>query len=173
LLPAGSFALTLLTECRPATIGIGMRFVLWSVLVVLALGWNGAQAQSRVEMERCRAIADDSRRLKCYDAIQLSTSAPRSKYERLDLTDFKKYALTYRGDLVEVTGWVTPGPELLQLGSDEFDKTPIPVEYSLLARRDREDFLTACGTGCEATVQGRVKPVNFTTGIAADVLFVH
>ncbi len=106
-----------------------MRLVLWTVLVALGLGWNGAQAQSRVEMERCRAIADEARRLKCYDAIQLSTSAPRSKYERVDLGEFKKYALTYRGDLVEVTGWVTPGSELLQLGSDETDKTPIPVEF--------------------------------------------
>jgi hypothetical protein len=150
-----------------------MRLVLWTVLVVLELGWNGAQAQSRVEMERCRAIADETRRLKCYDAIQLSTSAPRSKYERVDLGEFKKYALTYRGNLVEVTGWITPGSELLQLGSDEADTTPVPVEFDNLSRRDREDFLTACGAGCEATVQGRVKPVNFTTGIAADVLFVH
>ncbi len=150
-----------------------MRLVLWSVLVVLALGSNGAQAQSRVEMERCRAIADEGRRLKCYDVIPLSTSAPRSKYERIDLSEFKKYALSYRGDLVEVTGWITPGPELLELGADEADKKPTPVEFDLLSRRDREDFLKACGPGCEATVQGRVKPANFTTGIAADALFVH
>lgn len=150
-----------------------MRLVLWTVLVALGLGWSGAWAQSRVEMERCRAIADDARRLKCYDAIQLSTSAPRSKYERVDLGEFKKYALSYRGDLVEITGWITPSTELLRLGSDENDDRPIPVEFATLSRRDRQDFLSACGDGCEATVQGRVKPVNFTTGIAADVLFVH
>jgi len=150
-----------------------MRLVLWTVLVALGLGWSGALAQSRVEMERCRAIADDARRLKCYDAIQLSTSAPRSKYERVDLGEFKKYALSYRGDLVEITGWVTPSAEILQLGFDEDDDRPIPVEFDALSRRDRQDFLSACGEGCEATVQGRVKPVNFTTGIAADVLFVH
>jgi hypothetical protein len=150
-----------------------MRSLLLAIFVLLGLGWSGAHAQSRVEMERCRAIADQVRRLKCYDAIQLSTSAPRSKYERVDLGEFKKYALSYRGDLVEVTGWVTRKGELLQFGIDESDQNPIPVEFDLLSRRDRQDFLDACGEACEATVQGRVKPVNFTTGIAADVLFVH
>jgi len=149
-----------------------MRIVAF-VLVVLALGSTGALAQSRVEMERCRAISDEARRLKCYDAIALSTSAPRSKYERVDLAEFRQFALSYRGDLVEVTGWITPAGELLQLGSDENDKSPVPVEYDALPRRDQQDFFSACGTGCEATVQGRVKPVNFTTGIVAEVVFVH
>jgi hypothetical protein len=151
-----------------------MRLIVLAFMAALGTVTAGpVRAQSRVEMERCRAIADETRRLKCYDAIELSTSAPRSKYERIDLGDFKKYALTYRGDLVEVTGWITPADALLELGFDETDKSPIPVEFDNLSRRDRQDFLTACGAGCEATVQGRVKPVNFTTGIAADVLFVH
>jgi hypothetical protein len=150
-----------------------MRLVFSLVLVVLGLGWNGAHAQSRVEMERCRAIADESRRLKCYDAIQLSTSAPRSKYERVDLGEFKKYALSYRGDLVELTGWVTPAGEILELRFDENDADPVPVEFDSLSRRDQQAFFEACGDGCEATVQGRVKPVNFTTGVVADVLIVH
>ena len=50
---------------------------------------------------------------------------------------------------------------------------PIPVDFDSLARRDREAFLEACGEGCEATVQGRVRPVNFTTGIVADTLIAH
>ena len=98
---------------------------------------------------------------------------PRSKYERVDLGEFKKYALSYRGDLVEVTGWVVPAGEILELGFDETDKSPVPIEFGSLSRRDQQDFFAACGEGCEATVQGRVKPVNFTTGIVADVLFVH
>ncbi len=150
-----------------------MRFVVSLILVVLGLGCGAALAQSRVEMERCRAIADEGRRLKCYDAIELSTSGPRTKYERVDLGEFKKYALSYRGDLVELTGWVVPAGDLLELGSDETDKSPVPLEFGSLSRRDREEFLAACGAGCEATVQGRVKPVNFTTGISADALFVH
>jgi hypothetical protein len=150
-----------------------MRLVLASALVLLVLGSTGALAQSRVEMERCRAISDEARRLKCYDAIELSTSAPRSKYERVDLSEFKQYALSYRGDLVEVTGWVRPADGLLKLGFDEKDEDPVPVEYDALSRRDRDAFFEACGSGCEATVQGRVTPVAFTTGIVADVLFVH
>jgi hypothetical protein len=150
-----------------------MRFVSLLVLVVLAPGMNGAHAQSRVEMERCRAIVDEARRLKCYDAIELSTSGPRSKYERVGLGEFKQYALSYRGDLVEVTGWITPAGELLQLGSDEEDKITVPIEYGSLPRRDQQDFFSTCGEGCEATVQGRVKPVNFTTGIVAEIIIVH
>jgi hypothetical protein len=143
------------------------------VLALLALGSAGAQAQSRVEMERCRAISDEARRLKCYDAIALSTSAPRSKYERVDLAEFKQFALSYRGDLIEVTGWVTPSGELLRLGTNEDDERPVPVEFDSMSRRDQQDFFETCGEGCEATIQGRVKPVNFTTGIVAEVIFVH
>jgi hypothetical protein len=149
-----------------------MRLVFAAVLVLFGLA-SSAFAQSRVEMERCRAIGDETRRLKCYDAIELATSAPRSKYERVDLGEFKQYALSYRGSLVEVTGWIRPAGELLELGLDENDADRIPVEYEALSRRDRDAFFEACGFGCEATVQGRVKPVAFTTGIVADVLFVH
>ena len=148
-------------------------FVLACVIGLAALAAGPVHAQSRVEMERCRAIADEGRRLKCYDAIQLSASQPRSKYERVDLAEFKKYALSYRGNLIEVTGWVVPAGEILELRSDEADDAPVPVEYDSLSRRDQEAFFSACGEGCEATVQGRVKPVNFTTGVVADVIFVH
>lgn len=148
-----------------------MRFVF--ALVLLALGVHGAVAQTRVEMERCRAIADATARLACYDAIQLSPSSALSKYEVLDLSELKSFALSYRGDLVEVSGWVTPGAELMEIGADAADKNTIPIDDDLLSRRDRQSFVEACGKGCEATVQGRVRPVNFTTGIVADTIFVN
>jgi hypothetical protein len=42
-----------------------------------------------------------------------------------------------------------------------------------LPRHERETFLEKCGSGCDATVQGRVRPVAFTTGIVADAIIVH
>lgn len=132
-----------------------------------------ATAQTRREMEVCRSISDEDRRLACYDAIELLGTS-RRKYEIIDLTELKGFALSYRGNLVEVGGWIRPGEEgLLFLGVDADDPHPLPVDFERLSRRDREDFLEACGGGCEATVQGRVRPVNFTTGIVADALIAN
>lgn len=144
------------------------------VLVFVATGLiaagGSAGAQTREDVLRCRSISDETRRLACYDAIEL-LGAPRSKYEILDLSELKGFALSYRGDLVEVVGWIRPGEqELLFLGTDQADPRPIPIDFQRLSRRDREDFLEACGGGCEGMVQGRVSPLNFTTGIVADTL---
>lgn len=131
-----------------------------------------AHAQTREDILRCREIVDTERRLACYDAIELSGS-PRSKYEVVDISELKGFALSYRGHLVEVQGWIKPGGDLLLLGVDEADQSTIPIDFQALPRRDREAFLQACAEGCEATVQGRVRPVNFTTGIVADALIAH
>jgi hypothetical protein len=150
-----------------------MRLVASIVSILIGLAWGGpVAAQTREDMQRCRSISEEARRLSCYDAIELAPG-PRSKYEIVDLAELKNFALSYRGDLVEVTGWIKPGEELFFLGVDEADGSPIPVDFDSLARRDREAFLNACGDGCEATVQGRVRPVNFTTGIVADTLVAH
>jgi hypothetical protein len=151
-----------------------MRFL--SVITILALGvaWAGAAgAQTREDMERCRAIETDERRLQCYDAIRLSPGAPRSKYESVPLDELKSFALSYRGQLVEVTGWITPGDDFLFLGLDESDERPMPIDYETMPRQQRQRFLDECGEGCPAAVQGRVRPVNFTTGIVADALIVR
>jgi hypothetical protein len=151
-----------------------MRFVSSVLAIAFAAAWTtGADAQTRREMEVCRSISDEGRRLACYDAIEL-LGATRRKYEILDLSELKSFALSYRGNLVEVGGWIEPGEEgLLFLGVDQADPEPMPVDFEQLSRRDREDFLEACGGGCEATVQGRVRPLNFTTGIVADALIAH
>jgi hypothetical protein len=147
-----------------------MRFVFSAMVLGLALAVGGAaEAQTREDMLRCRSIADEGRRLACYDAINL-LPASRSKYENVDLAELKGFALSYRGQLVEVTGWVKTGEELFSLGIDAADARPIPIDFNSLSRQDRQAFLEACGEGCEATVQGRVRPVNFTTGIVADTL---
>ena len=150
-----------------------MRLVASIVILLTGLVWGGlVQAQTLEDMQRCRAVSDETRRLGCYDAIELAPG-PRSKYEKVDLAELKGFALSYRGQLVEVTGWIKPGAELFFLGLDEADARPIPVDFDSLPRRDRQAFLDACGAGCEATVQGRVRPVNFTTGIVADTLIAH
>ena len=144
-------------------------------LCVLAAGLGasvGAAAQTREDMLRCRSISDEERRLACYDAVEL-TGNPRRKYEILDLTELKSFALTYRGDLVEVIGWIKPSDDFLFLGVDQADSEPLAIDFEAIPRRDREAFLRACGEGCEATVQGRVGPVNFTTGIVADTLIAR
>ena len=150
-----------------------MRLVLSLVLAALTLGMDGAHAQSRADMERCRAIQDPTRRLACYDAIDLAISLPRAKYQVVELSELKQFALSYRGDLVEVSGWIKPDGETLSLGTDEADTRPVPIEDEMLSRRDRQTFLSSCASGCRATVRGRVMPVNFTTGIVADALLVN
>ena len=147
------------------TIIIGLAFA--AILAGAAAGL----AQTRQDVERCRAINDSLRRLSCYDGIALTEPRPaRSKYETAALEELKAYALSYRGRYVEVTGWVTPGPDLFQLGSDSQDERPLPVDVDALDRRQRQAFEAECGAGCDATIQGRVGPVGFTTGVAADLL---
>jgi hypothetical protein len=74
---------------------------------------------------------------------------------------------------VEASGWIRPDRNYLFLGLDESDERPMPVEFEALPRRQRDDILEACGSGCEATVRGRVSPVNFTTGIVADDIILR
>lgn len=151
-----------------------MRIVYLVTLTVLVATFAGiAGAQTREEMERCRTIEDDARRLACYDAISLSTGPPRTKYEPVELEELKSFALSYRGQLVEVTGWLTRGDDFLFLGLDESDDRPVPINFESISRRDRRAFLEECGEACAAVVQGRVRPVNFTTGIVADTLVVR
>jgi hypothetical protein len=137
--------------------------------VLFGMVWAAAaQAQMHQELQRCRVIADDARRLACYDAIEPSAAAPRSKYEAIDLAELKAYALSFRGRFVEVSGSLRPERDylLLRLGSE--DEHPMPVAIETLPRRQRDDILEACSSGCSAIVRGRVRPLNFTTGIIAD-----
>jgi hypothetical protein len=151
-----------------------MRAVRLAVTFALLVAGGFGQAQTRADMERCRAIQDDARRLGCYDAIELAPSGPRRKYEPVELQELKDFALSYRGQLVEVDGWVKPGEEgLLFLGFDDADERPVPLDFDPLPRHEREMFLEQCGGGCRATVRGRVRPVNFTTGIVTDALIAH
>lgn len=146
-----------------------------TAILVACLGLAGsgtAAAQTLEDMQTCRAIADAARRLACYDAIQLVQSA-RPKYAVTDLSDLQSYALSYRGQLVEVSGWIEPGDDFYVLGVDAADPNAIPVNFDAIGRRDLQAFKSACGDGCEATVQGRVSPVNFTTGIVADTVVAH
>jgi hypothetical protein len=148
------------------------RLLPFCVLVVGLCAAGIGAAQTREDMLRCRSISDEERRLACYDAVEL-TGNPRRKYEILDLTELKSFALTYRGNLVEVIGWIAPAEDFLFLGVDQSDSEPLPIDFEAIPRREREAFLRACGEGCEATVQGRVGPVNFTTGIVAETLIAR
>lgn len=151
-----------------------MRFLLLAFGVAFgAIGIESSEAQTREDLTRCRAIEDEARRLVCYDRIELSQASPRSKYETVDLEELKEFSLSFRGRLVEVTGWIDPGEEFLQLGLDEADSNPMPVAFRSLGRSQQQAFFDACGEGCYATVQGEVGPVRFTTGIVAEVLIPH
>ena len=143
-----------------------------AAMCVLALA-DAAFAQTPEDMGRCRAIEDDARRLDCYDAIVLAPTSASRKYEIVPIDELKDFALSYRGRLVEVQGWVALGPTLSFLGIDADDASPMPVDLGLLERRDRQSFIDLCEDGCAATVQGRVGPLNFTTGIVADAVIAH
>lgn len=149
-----------------------MRAVHLLLIAISLLAATGiAGAQTRVDIERCRAISDTARRLACYDAIPLAPS--RSKYSAVALDELMDFALSYRGDLVEVSGWIAPGDDIFRLSQDAADERSIPVDVQRLSRQDRQAFLGRCGDGCQATVQGMVSPVNFTTGIVADALIIN
>ena len=147
-----------------------MRF-LFALLVIVGLsGVGSVQAQLRNDVLRCRDIEDDSRRLACYDAMSLSTAAPRSKYEAVPLSELQDFALSFRGRLVEVTGWIDLGERFFSLKTSADDATSLPVDFSSLTRAQLQIFREQCADGCQAVVEGRVGPVNFTTGIVADTL---
>jgi hypothetical protein len=161
----------MLAICQPH-MAVGLQSLRLAPALLVFVAASG-QAQEAGEIVRCRAIADDDRRLACYDAIATSAGSPLSKYEVVTLDELKEYALSYRGKLVETTGWLTPGGSYLFLGLDKDDARPMPVDAENLERRARETLLERCGEGCEATIQGRVRPVNFTTGIVADALIAR
>jgi hypothetical protein len=141
-------------------------------LAVALIGLGSAAAQTREDITRCRLIEDGERRLACYDAIRVTPSAA-AKYEAVAIDEMKEYALSYRGRLVEVAGWLTPDGGYLRLGLDAEDARPIPVDAEALTRSKRAAIAELCGAGCQATVFGRVRPVNFTTGVVADDIVVH
>lgn len=149
------------------------RIATCAALAVLIASAGIACAQEASEIIRCRAIADNERRLECYDRIPVARASPLNKYENVALEEFKEFALSYRGRLIETTGFLRPGASYFSLGLDADDATPIPIDPENLQRRAREVLLERCGDGCEATVQGRVRPVNFTTGIVADAVIAR
>ena len=150
-----------------------MRPIRIALTIVFCIAAEGAPAQMLESVARCRTIQDEALRLRCYDNISLPTTSPLSKYEAVDLDELKDYALSYRGRLVEVGGGLRPSGTYLFLGANADDASAIPVEVEALPRREREVILEACADGCEGVVQGRVRPVNFTTGIVADEVIVR
>jgi hypothetical protein len=146
-----------------------MRSVLVASALLGLLATGSAAAQSRENIERCRAIDDDQRRLNCYDAIRLP-APPLSKYEVVDFSELREFALSYRGQLVEVAGVIVPAGDFLFLSTPEDRERTMPVDIEQLQRRQRDELVEQCAEGCEAVVRGRVRPVNFTTGIVADAI---
>ena len=147
-----------------------MRFFPLACFLVGLICPGPVQAQIRDDVIRCREIQDETRRLACYDAISLSPAAPRSKYEAVPLADLLTYALSYRGRLVEVSGWIEPADRFFFLRRAAGEGVSLPIDFRNLTRAALQAFQEACATGCEAIVEGRVAPVNFTTGIVADTL---
>jgi hypothetical protein len=149
----------------------GMRRVGSVIVVMVGALVSAAPAQVRREIETCRAIADDALRLQCYDGIGLPRAgAPRPKYERVELAELEEFPLSYRGSLVEVTGWLVPSGDFFLLKTDPEAADALPVEAEALTRQQRQAILATCAEGCGAIVQGKVAPVNFSTGIIADII---
>jgi hypothetical protein len=150
-----------------------MRVLLPAMLSLLAAAGAGAEAQTRDDLLRCRMIEEDSLRLACYDAIGISAASPRSKYEAIPLAELQENALGYRGRLVEVSGWIDPDERYFLLKGAEDEARSLPIDFENLTRAEQQTFRSTCGEGCEAIVQGRVGPVNFTTGIVAEALIAR
>lgn len=153
-----------------AALGFGMRISRFVLLTLIGVSWScPAPAQLRGDFARCRSIEDDARRLECYDRIGAdATPSIRSKYEVVELRELKAFPLSYRGDLVEVRGFLVPTPDIFDLKLDEGDTRPFPVNVESLSRHTLELVTQACGPGCPATVRGKVGPLAFVTGIIAD-----
>jgi hypothetical protein len=156
-----------LSEPLRRTIG---RATLGAVALVLAAE---AAAQSRQDLERCRAIVDAARRLDCYDAIPLAPASAVSKYEVLALQELMEFALTYRGRFVEVQGWLSPGDADYALGIAPQAERTMPIDLGALDRREQQALAAGCAEGCAVTLRGRVGPLAFTTGIHAEAVLMH
>ena len=151
-----------------------MRFFPLLLVAIVSLAWvDGASAQTRAELARCRTIEDDVRRLACYDALASSPAAPLSKYEPVPLEELARYALSYRGRLVEVAGRLEPGERFFALRLESEAPESLPVDFRGLSRGEQQAIREQCGTACRAIVQGEVGPVNFTTGIVAEAVIVQ
>jgi hypothetical protein len=149
---------------------VGIKAALVGAAVAL-LPLQAASGQTDQDVAACRIIGEAERRLDCYDQIPLAPS--RGKYEALSLDELRSDVLSYRGRLVAVDGWLKPERDHLLIGAAADDPRPLPVEFESLSRRQREAVLERCSGGCQATVQGTVRAVNFTTGIVADAIVVH
>ena len=150
-----------------------MRIPALALILLSVCLTGGAHAQQSSEILLCRGILDNNRRLACYDGIPLLSSSPLSKYETVPLEELKPYALSYRGRLVETSGWLAPGGRYFFLGLGAADPNQLPIDAGNLSRHARESLLERCGSACQVTIQGSVRPVNFTTGIVADSVIVR
>ena len=150
-----------------------IRTVRLAMAIMVGVFAAAGLAQTRDEVLLCRSIAEPMRRLACYDALRLSPAAPAGKYEPVPLAEFAESPLAYRGRLVAVTGPVTAAAGEFSLEVDGASGKRLPLDLSALPRRVQESVRAACGETCQATVQGRVAPVAFVTGIVADNVTVH
>ena len=141
--------------------------------LVLGLLSTAALGQTRDGLLRCRAIAEDAPRLACYDALALPPAPGRGKYEPVALEDLSEAPLSFRGRLVEVTARIMSGQDGWTLSPGGPNGRELPLDLNALPRQQRESLRGGCATGCEATVQGRVAPVRFVTGIVADAVLLR
>jgi hypothetical protein len=150
-----------------------MRRLPTAYAMLLSALASTAGAQTHADLARCRAIADDARRLECYDAIEPLGARTLSKYEVVPLDDFTAFALGYRGRFVELSGRMSLVGDYAMLALEAGDAESVPVEFKNLSRQELRAIREACPETCEATVQGRAAPVRFTTGVVADAVVVH
>lgn len=131
---------------------------------------SAAGAQNNSELARCRAVADTTARLKCYDALvptNVSAPALTGKYASISLTDLKLDRAIMRGKKIETSGFLQVMGEMVFLKGDPMDMSPILVDVTHVSREGRKLALE-CDAGCRATVRGTVGPVLMQPGIIAD-----
>lgn len=151
-----------------------MRFCIVSLTLLFLIGANMAEAQTREDLLRCRAVSEDIRRLGCYDRLRLPREASGGgKYESITLEELKGDLLGYRGQLVDVSGRLIIALNRLSLSLADDDPAPVPLDVSAMSRNQRQAVIDACGEGCQAVVRGTVGPVAFTTGIVADSVSIE
>ena len=156
---------------RKASARAVRRVLAVGVLVLLPLT-TGAQEVS--DNLRCRSIAAESDRLRCYDKLAdkaRSATAPSAKreYQSVSLMDLLLHQDTLDGERVKVSGNLVVEGENAALRYKDVTWSLLFVDVTAVAREQRRQMLEHCGGyGCAAEVRGTVGRVLGDPGIVAE-----
>jgi len=130
---------------------------------------GNALAQTRQELQSCRAISDSLQRLSCFDRVVAlpNSVTPGTDSQEIGVVDLITDGPQLRGKTVRVRGFAISAGETMFLYSAAGQMTAVMVNMSKVDREGRRLALTSCGGGCEIVVAGQATYQFNVTGLAA------